>query len=188
MSKDPMSIEEAREILEKCKWEHPAHYGGFSPDGDYLIYSINGGSCLLEEVNFKEIKNALDAVEKTLPAREEDRVISGFGRDERVGSWAYDWRASHWAVSWVDYLMVSSDSPDEMIIEAARIIKKLDGYPVFNDDAYGEARHEEVWKDWSENLDLRERVDLCREVGVSIFAARRVNDIPDACYDRLSEQ
>lgn len=182
MIKKGFTIDEAREYLEKFRWEHPADYGGFSPDGDYLMGWQSRDSCLLNRVNYQKMKECLEALEKTLPGREDDRIIEGFYSSDRIGTWAYDFRASHWLVGWVEYLLVSEDAPDEMIILAAEMKYSMDCYPVFDEDAYSEEECNECWKAW-ESADLEQRVEWCREVGVSIFSARPGKAMPEKVFD-----
>jgi len=182
MIKKGFTIDEAREYLEKFRWEQPSDYVGFSPDGDYLIEGQSRDSCLLQRVNYTKVKECLEALEKTLPPRDDDRVISGLFHSERIGAWAYDFRASHWAVGWVEYLLVSEDAPDEMIILAAEIKHSIEDYPIFDEDAYSEEESNETYKAW-ESADLEQRVEWCKEVGVSPFSARPDRGMPAEVFD-----
>ena len=93
-------------------------------------------------------------------------------------------RHGHWGCGWIEYITVDDTAPDTLLDQCVEIARALDCYPVYDDDRYSEAQ----WKviaDYWEWLDLRERVDLCRDNGVSIFAARR-SSVPDQVYQDLS--
>lgn len=91
---------------------------------------------------------------------------------------------------WVQYLMVRPDAPQAVLDEAQAIADDLAGYPALDEDAWGEAEHEEVTEYWAA-LSVRERARMIHEYAgeeVSIFAARR-NWIPQedsgSLYDML---
>lgn len=184
MIKKGFNIDEARGYLTENnhRWERPSDYAGFSPDGDYLIAAVTRDSYLLDRVNYKVAKKLLDDLEEKLPGREDDRVLSGFLSQDIIGTWSYDWRASHWAVGWCDYLMVSEDSPDEMIILAAEILYSKDSYPVLDEDVYSDAEFKEGHTAWNE-VGLEQRVEWCQEAGVSIFSARNKDLLPPEVFD-----
>lgn len=161
-----MTKKEALKILAPRAWTKPAYYAGFSPDGDYCVASRTRDSELPYRHNYEVILGRL----KALPLSPENP--GDWDEEVTPNGPVYDWRANHWACGWVEYLMVSAKAPDSVLIEAAAILKALDDYPILDEDSYGEKEWDEVVEAWNDRS-LKERVDLCREAGVSIFAARR---------------
>lgn len=149
-------------------WDHPtgfdsdANFIGSKPKG-YVIYSRNRDSSILENVNF-------------------DGILSDLGGE---GEHVEVVRHRHWACGWIEYLVVSKEAPTSLLDQCVDIVKGLADYPIYSDDAYSEAQYEAIQAYWLDSLTLRERIDLCRDNGASIFAARR-ESIPDSVYDSLS--
>ena len=104
-------------IEELTRWEHPDYYGGFSPDGDILVYQQNRDSDALDRSNYRRIFEDLREHAATLPAApvRDDIESGGF-------EWVYDFRAGHWGVGWVEYLLIRQDSPDSLKELAAEIM------------------------------------------------------------------
>jgi|TARA_R110000823_G_scaffold136018_1_gene265305 hypothetical protein len=148
-----LSIKQARDVLSKHAWKHPPDYGGYSPDGHYCILSQNRDSLLLDRHNYETAFEML--------------TDAALGNDKHV----WDWRAHHWACGWVEYLMVAKDAPEAVQIAAAEIIDALSVYPILDEDGYSEAEYEAACEFW-ESMDLSERIDLLRQAGQNIFAAR----------------
>ncbi|MDE2098485.1 MAG: hypothetical protein KGL39_14625 [Patescibacteria group bacterium] len=82
-------------------WSVPPYYAGFSPAGDYVLYTRTRDSRILEESNWSILCAALGAEPYDGGAENfEDRPA------------VYHWRAGHWAVGWVEYLMIRADAPE----------------------------------------------------------------------------
>ena len=154
------------EVLQR--WDHPTgfdsdvNFAGYKPTG-YVIYSRNRDSSILEETNFAAILEDLGGEGDLV------RVI----------------RHGHWACGWIEYIMVDDTAPDSLLDQCVDIARALEDYPVFSDSRYSEAQWEAIHDHW-DRLPLADRVDLCRDNGVSIFAARR-DSIPDQVYQDLSD-
>ena len=157
------------------KWEYPSDYGGFSPDGDYLIYSRNRDSSILENCNYEMILEQLTKLSDTLVTDEEE-------------PFAYDFRAGHWACGWVEYILISANSPDQLITEAEEIVCALADYPVLNESVYSDKQTEAVYEYWLQ-CSLSDRIDACKSYGLSIFAARSDDlfNIADEFYYWIQE-
>lgn len=151
-----------REILSKREWKHPSDYGGFSPDGDYMILSRHRDSYMLDESNWDIARSRLGC-EPYDEGRDPETYPS------RPAS--YDWRAGHWAVGWVEYLMVRRDAPESVLIAAADIVCDLENYPILDESDYSQRQFEAVQEYWRA-AGFRERMELCKDNGASIFAAR----------------
>ena len=154
-----ISIERAKDYLSHHVWSKPPDYGGYSPDGHYVILVQHRDSLLLDRHNYETAFNTL--------------TDAALDHDEHV----WDWRANHWAHGWVEYLMVAKDAPEAVLAAAAEIIASLSDYPILDEDGYSEAEYEAACEFWEAML-LEERIDLLKEAGQSIFAAR--SDCPPA--------
>lgn len=160
----------SKEYYDEClkRWDHPTGFDsmenfiGFKPTG-YVIYSRNRDSSILEETNFVAILDDLGGEGDLV------RVI----------------RHGHWACGWIEYITVDDTAPDTLLDQCVEIARALADYPVYSDDRYSEAQWKAITDHW-ERSNLRDRVDYCRDVGVSIFAARR-DIVPDDVQELLSE-
>lgn len=150
------------------KWEHPADYAGYSPIGDYVLLTKNRESCLLSISNFAVSLDSLRQI-----AEEGDETF-------------YTFTARHWAVGWVEYLIINQSAPKELIDEAESINCALADYPVLSDEDYSEKQVQAMYDYWAE-IRVGDRVDYCRDAGLSIFAARRDDDLPDEVMDHFRE-
>lgn len=74
-------------------------------------------------------------------------------------------------VGWVEWIAIH-ESDTVARDKAQSILERLDGYPVVDEDHLSDLEWREADEMW-QRLTVRERVDLCRDAGVSIFAARR---------------
>ena len=145
------------------KWMLPKDYGGFSPDGDYILLERTRNSDCLENSNYECAFEALKSVATKFPQPDYDK-------DYRFG-WVYDFRARHWCCGWVETLLVRADAPDEVIKAAEAIDCALADYPVFNDVDYRERLSAAAQRYW-ESLPMRWKIEECCEHGLSMFAAR----------------
>jgi hypothetical protein len=134
-----MLIDEARSVLECKVWSHPDSYEGYSPDGDYIIYSRHRDSGILDESNYELILQELRAL---IPESWEG------DSDPQCEAPCHDFRASHWAVGWLEHIIVKASAPEDMIIRAAEIIEALDDYPVYNEMDYSDRQYKAVCDYW----------------------------------------
>lgn len=149
------------------KWDHPtgfdsnSNFIGTIPTG-YCIYSQNRESSILELVNFKAILSDLG------------------GEGEHVEII----RHKHWACGWIEYLLVSRNGPIKLLDQCVEIVKKLNSYPVYDEEFYSTEQNKAVTEYWL-NVSMRERIELCSEAGVSIFRARYYEHMPDKVFENL---
>lgn len=151
----------ASEHLAENAWKHPDSYGGFSPDGDFVVLSQHRDSELLDRVNW-------EVACESLKAQAYDSGSGGFETRPVV----YHWRAGHWAVGWIEYLMVRADAPDDMQEKAGEILCAIAEYPILDESRYSEREWNAVQEYWA-SCSVRDRVDYLRDADLSIFAARR---------------
>lgn len=166
----------AIEHLTECAWKRPDSYGGFSPDGDYMILSRHRDSDTITRSNWEVACESLKAE-------------AWDSRDMEGRPAVYHWRAGHWAVGWVEYLCVRADAPDDVLTEAGEIVCSLADYPILSDDHHSDLEYSEACELW-ERESVRGRFRVIKDSGarVSIFAARRdelPNDDSDAILDYL---
>ena len=148
------------------QWEHPSCYGGFSPDGDYVIYSQHRDSHALDRSNYQRIFEDLITFSENLGCQENG--IDGEGDESDM---VYDFRASHWAVGWCETILICHNAPQELIDYADEIAAALSDYPVYDESHFSELEWNEVQSYW-ESLPIRDRVEYIRDGGGNIFAAR----------------
>jgi len=86
-------------------------------------------------------------------------------------------RESHWACGWVEWIAIH-ESDSKALERADEIVSALSVYPVVDEGDFSEREYNAAQGQWAE-LPVSERVDMCRDAGVSIFAARR-GDIPQS--------
>lgn len=80
-------------------------------------------------------------------------------------------RESHWAVGWVEWIAIH-ESNSEVLQEADSIVAALEDYPVLNEGTFSERECEAADYGWNNYYSLREKIDMCKGSGLSIFAAR----------------
>jgi hypothetical protein len=81
-------------------------------------------------------------------------------------------RESHWAVGWVEWIAIHQDDEKTLRI-ADDLMSQLEDYPVLDETDYLEREYETAQHTWRNCYSLKDRMCLCRDAGVSIFAARR---------------
>jgi hypothetical protein len=74
-------------------------------------------------------------------------------------------------VGWVEWIAIH-ESDSQALEKANEIMRRLDGYPVVNEDHWSELEWNEACEYW-ERLSVRDRAEYCQRAGLSIFAARR---------------
>lgn len=130
------------------KWERPDNYAGADWPDWFVFLGQHRDSDALTRSNFECGLARLGGESETV------RVI----------------RERHWAVGWIEWIGVHKSAADKLDA-AETILKQIDAYPVLDDEHFSELEWTEAEQFWA-SLSIRERVDLCREARVSIFAAR----------------
>ena len=85
-------------------------------------------------------------------------------------------RFGHWGRGWIEIVIVDPNGP--AAAEAADIVSSLESYPVLSEDDYSELEWSEAVEAW-QNMGTRDRIRACARYRVSIFAARRDDDVPE---------
>lgn len=165
----------AADTLAETVWTTPSSYFGFSPVGHYCVMSITRDASNADLSNWYAMRRVL---------QDAGADIDDSDVEPRTAP-VYTWRASHWACGWVEYLMIQPDASDAILYAAAEALDALADYPLLDDEDHSKREYDAICEAW-ESASLPDRMDYCREAGVSIFAARRENDIPEAVFDHLA--
>lgn len=148
------------------KWKYAENYGGNDYSDYYVVIGRNRDSCLRTNHNYEEVWERLNDVQDEL--EEEDNTEYG---------WLIGANFGHWAVGWIELILVHESAPQMLIDSAEDIIYDLDQYPILNEDEYYRKVYEAADEYWRQ-MSLRERIEMCKEHDVNIFAARH-DYIPD---------
>lgn len=135
-------------MLTLTKWKYPAHYTGEVWPDYFVFANQNRDSDALTRSNFACALKALGGESETV------LVV----------------REGHWAVGWVEWIAIHETDADALRI-ARGLVERCADYPVLDEDHFSELEWSEATDYWC-SLSVSERVDLCREAGVSIFSAR----------------
>jgi hypothetical protein len=160
-------------------WQYPeTGYAGADLSDWYPVVGRHRDSDALERTNFAAALARLRAIPGHDAARGKLRTrwYQLDAEGEEVTS-VYVAGFSNPLVSWSETILLHKDSAPALLEEAESILRDLEAYPVLDDDALSSLDDEEAHTWWKE-MGLRSRVELCQEAGVSIFAARRENEIP----------
>lgn len=90
----------------------------------------------------------------------------------------------HWACGHFEIVIVRPGSKCAELCEGFE--SALSRYPILSESDHSDLEDQEIIEYW-ENARLKERVELCSENGVSIFAARPGRPCPENVYDHLRE-
>ena len=140
-----------------------ANYAGDTSRSSWYLAPVsrNRESDCLSLSNF-------DAALERLGGESDTVIIANFG---------------HWACGWYELILI--DPADKKAVsEAESIQADMDSYPVLNEGDFSEREWEEATRVWNDCYNLEERIQLCAEYGVSIFAARH-EYIPDDGAGRI---
>lgn len=168
-------------LEENAVWETPDNYGGFDPVGDYCIMSRHRGGSILAESNWEVAQEEFKPEWFSKHPYEDDFEEAWKERPE-----IYMWRARSSLCGWIEYMMVRQDASDEVKERAGELVAALACYPVLDDALYSEMRMEKVEGYWN-GMNMAERIEMCQDADVSIFAARREDDVPSEVVWRIEE-
>ena len=121
-----MTFAEAQEWLAHTEYKRPPYYAGDDFYGTYAVYSIHRDSDVVDRANFQVM----------------DELVSEAVSSDNSNDFPFITRAGHWAVGWLDTLRVPMES-EEAVIAAAEALKRLEEYPVLDDDLVSETEWEE---------------------------------------------
>tara|TARA_B100001057_G_scaffold16103_1_gene15188 strand:- start:650 stop:1123 length:474 start_codon:yes stop_codon:yes gene_type:complete len=130
-------------------WEYPESYAGATHYGSYVFLGQHRDSDTLSESNFAVGLKALGGESETI------KVI----------------REGHWGVGWLEWISIAQSDTKALQLASA-MYDELEDYPVLCDEHHSELEHTYAAQQW-ESYSIRDRASLCREAGISKFAARR---------------
>lgn len=164
------------EALSDNFWKLPDSYIG-EKYYDYIeVYGKHRDSCLYTNVNF-------DCILKDLEKLTEE-TVSMLDSNEPMIQTAV---AKHWAVGWVETILVHKQTSEAVLNKVYEVLGALQDYPIYNEDAVSEAELNEVYDYWFDRCSLKERTEICENLGLSIFSARtnRSRSMPDGVFDNI---
>lgn len=145
------------------KWTRPDSYFGAEWPEHYVFLGRHRDSDTLTQSNFECGLAALGGESDTV------QIV----------------REGHWAVGWVEWVAIhESDTEARAIAES--VLYDLDQYPVVNEDHWSEMEFNAMCDYW-ESCDVRGRLELLDDTGISIFAARHAY-LPQDDSGMLSER
>ena len=149
------------DALNDAQWTHPDSYGGHSPDGAVILAVVTRDSDAMERSNWIAIRRDLEKLTTVNTDYQEDQPNA-----------PYDFRAGHWACGWVEYLIIPSTASLKVLEFAGDVLCALSDYPVYDESHYSDLEWNEVAEYW-ERASISDRIELCADNNISVFAARR---------------
>lgn len=142
-------------------WSHPSSYSGATWEGWYVFLGQNRDSDCLARSNFRCALKAIGGEgqhvgEETEPGDTATVLVV---------------RESHWACGWIEWIAIRADNETALRV-ADDIARKLEGYPVVDEDDWSNLEAHETLDHWK-RMPIRDRVEECQRAEVSVFAARR---------------
>lgn len=116
-----------------------------------VVVTLNRDSGALDRSNYRCVLKLLGG-KGTEGAKGSQEVADGVAVEE----------ASHWACGWIQYLIIDPSRPDLVAI-AGEALKRLEDYPVLDEDDYSREESEEADLVWRDCYRERERVKYIRE-------------------------
>ena len=143
------------------RWKLPPSYFGARWDGWYVApCTTHRDAGTLERSNWKCQLALIPPAVFDVPGADDDTPASPCVVTE-----------NHWAVGYVEWYAIHESDADSLRAADA-LAERLEGYPVVDEDHLCTEEEEEANEIWRNCFNLRERIALCAENGVSIFAAR----------------
>ena len=136
-------------MSELTKWTRPDSYIGAEWPEHYVFLGRHRDSDTLTESNFEVALAQLGGESDTV------QIV----------------REGHWAVGWVEWIAIH-ESDTEARDKAQDMLDSLADYPVLDESEWSE-REYEAMQDFWESCDIRHRMELLEDTGISMFAARR---------------
>lgn len=131
------------------KWTRPDCYMGEEWLEWYVAYGQHRDSDMLTQSNFAVFLRELGGESETV------RVI----------------REGHWAVGWVEWIGIH-ESDSAAVAKGHELEAKIEDYPALDEDDWSNREWEYAVDVWNNCYSLKERVELCQEHNISVFAAR----------------
>ncbi len=143
-------------------WTMPSCYVGAVWPATYVFLGQNRDSDAITRSNFRVALKRLGGESETV------QVV----------------RESHWACGWVEWIAIHQDD-EKAVTLANEMLKSIEDYPVLDESDWSDLEYTEAMEFW-DSMSLSMKVDYCRDAKVSVFAARRNSDLPEALYESLT--
>ena len=160
---------ELRAIL---PWKRPDSWAGKPWDGWFVGLIRTRDSDTLTRSNFEVFLKALRELPEVL-VDDTDNAAASYRTEREYWTEVNTVMIvseSHWACGWIDWIAIHPSNEAAMKL-ADEMLCSLEDYPVLDDDHWGELEENEI-NEWWQSEPLRYRVEICRDCGESIFAAR----------------
>ena len=174
------------DLLAILPWEHPDSWAGKPWHGWFVGLSRTRDSDALTRSNFECFLKALRELPEVL-------VNDSKNAEQSYRTEREDWSAvnsvfivheSHWACGWVDWIAIHPSNEAALKL-ADEMLCSLEDYPVLDEDHFSELEADEIY-DWWAMEPLRYRINICRDCGESICAARN-NEPTGKVFDWLRD-
>lgn len=132
--------------LESLRWTYEENYHGEDLSDYYVAYAARVDGSLVRRANLLAFKSLLQGHTRT-----------GY--------------IHHWAGGSIEYLLVHEDAPEDVLQALQDAHDDLRAYPVLDDVLWADMEADAIGELW-DDMPLHERVDICRDAGDSVFAAR----------------
>jgi hypothetical protein len=142
------------------KWERASNYIGETYCDYYIVYSNSRDGGLLQTSNYNCITESL-------------KNYGGF----------IEARFNHWGCGYLDVIMIH-ESDLEGCERANGILTDLSKYAIYNEDDFSQRVDDYAQELWIE-ISLTEKIDYCKQAGISIFSVRRER-YPHDLYEYLT--
>lgn len=152
-------------------WTYPGSYMGPSFDDYYVFLGQNRDSDSITRSNF------------TCGLRDIGGATGEF-EDEHTPVNVAVINQGHWAVGWIEWIAIHKTN-GPVLRKADEILRKLEDYPVVDDDHLSQLEWDEAAESW-EHCSIRDRIEYLARWGLSIFAARR-DELPEDDDGRVLE-
>lgn len=154
-------------------WERPESWAGKPWYGWFVGLGQTRDSDTLTRSNFEVFLKALRelpevTVDDTENAQQDWRTYEEVWTETDT---VYVVQESHWACGWIDWIAIHPKN-EAAIKLADEMLCALSDYPVLDDEHFSELEMNEINEYW-EQMSLHYRIEICRDCGESIFAARR---------------
>ncbi len=131
------------------RWKRPDCYFGESWPEYYVFLGQHRDSDILTQSNFQ-------------------CALQQIGGESELSFIVHE---SHWAVGWVEWIAIHESDTDALHI-AETILESLEDYPVVDEEHFSGMEYEHTQDVWNNCFSLKEKVELCQEFELSVFAAR----------------
>lgn len=174
------TAEEAWEYINKkfTPWQdnRPSDYAGMQWDGYIPFMFSHGQSHSIEKHNYETAKECL---KKWFT---EESPVNETNRDDCV-YFLEEAKNNHWACGYLNYLLLSQNAPEELVIAVARILDTIDDNAILDSDKYSEWEYEAICKLWNEDISERDKTDMLKKCK---FTDEEIAEYVNKPYDDVS--